>query len=514
VRQVSLPVLSLALREQRYSCHGCGNCCRDFTVQLRAQDLRKLREQDWEQRLGGPVTIEFRGVTYLRQRDDGACTFLMENGLCRIHKEFGFQAKPIACQLFPFHLTPTSRGIVGGLNFACQSVLENKGTDLKSHAMELGRMAGALEELQRGATQPPLLTDRLRASKQEEDSLIDHIDAWLRPGGGPDLDLSRRIDGLAWVVQSLAKAKLENVRDERFDDLLAVLFGALPEELEHHPLSPPTSRQKKMLRQAVFARTEDPKLGVIARQGRLRTIFAQLARSRRFKSGRGRAPLVGVGGPAMDGANGEGGWSDQVDLREVEMIHPATDAREVAAIDDLLTRWLRATILGGRAWGAGYYGWSMISGLQALLLNVACVGWLARLHAAGRPSPSPSAGGGTANHADGPRERAGVRVQSASPLPERSQSRRGDEGAKGGLERSGPPSASLDHAPHPPSNPLPQGRGKAITLIDVRAALGRIDRTAGRAKWLASSAERLRLAYLNMDDGLRRLLARYAATSM
>jgi lysine-N-methylase len=494
VRQVSLPILSLALREQRYSCHGCGNCCRDFTVQLRADDLGKLRKQDWERKLGGPVTIEFRGVTYLRQRDDGACIFLMEDGLCRIHKDFGFEAKPIACQLFPFHLTPVgSRGIVAGLNFACQSVLENKGADLKSHAMELGRMAGALDELQRGAALPPLLTDRLRASKHEEESLIDHIDNWLNKGGGglracesrhkgtnvqaetpapPAIDLSRRIDGLAWVVQSLAKARLENVRDERFDDLLAVLFGALPDELEHHPLSPATSRQKKMLRQAVFARTEDPKLSVIAKQGRLRTIFAQLVRSRRFKSGRGLAPLVGVGG------GGAGGWSDQVDLREVEMIHPATDEREAASIDDLLTRWLRATILGGRAWGAGYYGWSMISGLQALVLNVACVGWLARLHSAGR---------------------------GAFRLPER-------EGAKGWVGRNNISGASTSSASHPPPSPLPEGRGSEVTILDIRAALGRIDRTAGRAKWLASSAERLRLAYLNMDDGLRRLLAAYAPT--
>jgi hypothetical protein len=224
-------------------------------------------------------------------------------------------------------------------------------------------------------------------------------------------------------------------------------------------------------------------LSVIAKQGRLRITLAQLARNRRFKCGRGLAPLVGVGG------GNAGGWSDQVDLREVETINPPSDGCEVAAIDDLLTRWLRATILGGRAWGAGYYGWSMISGLQALLLNVACVGWLARLHAAGRPSPSPSAGGAQTKHDNQPRERAGVRVQHHLAAP----------------------------TPSPPA-PLPrdscEGAGSGITIIDIRAALGRIDRTAGRAKWLGSSAERLRLAYLNMDDGLRRLLQRYTATPL
>jgi hypothetical protein len=93
---------------------------------------------------------------------------------------------------------------------------------------------------------------------------------------------------------------------------------------------------------------------------------------------------------------------------------------------------MRATVLGGRAWGSGFYGWPVVDGLQALSLNAACAGWLARAHAAasGRPAPS---------------------------------------------------------------------------LEDVRAAVGRVDRTSGRAPWLGSRAERMRLAWLRIDDGLRRV---------
>ena len=415
---VSLPVRTLALHEQRYSCHGCGNCCRDFTVQLREADLRKLSEQGWEKKMGEPVAIEFRGVQYLRQREDGACVFLMDDGLCRIHKEFGFAAKPIACQLFPFHITPGAGGLAGGLNFACQSVLENKGAELRTHSRELSRMAGELEELKSTPALLPMLAPRLHARRAEERSLIEHIDEWLQRD---ELGLPLCLDGLAWVAQSLAKANFEKVRDDRFDDLLDVLFGALPDELEHHPIGPPTGRQSKLLRQAVFARTEDPKLSTIARQGRLRITLGQLGRNRRFKSGRGPAPVIGPG------------WKS-VNLKRVSAIAPACDDPHAAAIDDLMTRWLRATILGSRAWGAGYYGWSMVDGLQALLLNAACVGWLARLHAAGE-------------------ERTSLQIE------------------------------------------------------DARAALGRVDRTAGRAKWLGSAAERLRLAYLNADEGLRRVVA-------
>ena len=30
------------MKWQHYSCHGCGDCCRDFSVQLRVDDLDKL----------------------------------------------------------------------------------------------------------------------------------------------------------------------------------------------------------------------------------------------------------------------------------------------------------------------------------------------------------------------------------------------------------------------------------------------------------------------------------------
>lgn len=410
------------MREQRYSCHGCGNCCRDFTVQLRKEDVRKLREQDWERRLGEPVTVSFRGATFLRQRDDGSCIFLMDDGLCRIHAEYGFEAKPIACQLFPFHLTPAGgKGVAMGLNFACQSVLENKGAELATHRQEAMRMAGELAELSRQAP-PPMLNDDLRAIDAEVTALMRHADDWLT---NRSLELSTRMDGLGWIVLSLAKATLANVRGARFEELLRVLFGALPGELQFHPIPEATRRQRTMLRQAVFTRTEDPRLRQIETVGRVRTTLRQLGRNRRFRKGRGAMPKVGEG------------WPDDVRLPEVEAVGPASSFEDVEAIDDLVTRYLRASILSARSWGAGYYGWPVVRGLSALLLNVAAIGWLARLHAAGQE-----------------RER--------------------------------------------------------ITIEDVRAAVSRVDRTSGRAKWLGGVSEKLRLRYLSMDDGLRALLSAYA----
>jgi len=462
--KVKLNILQTAVDEQRYSCHGCGNCCRDFTVQLRESDLRRLREQKWEEKLGMPPTVAFRGETYLRQREDGSCIFLMENGLCRIHAEYGFEEKPIACQLFPFSLTPARRGAAMGLNFACQSVLENKGADLGSHLDELRRMAKSLPEV-KPLEQPPMLTEKLRASHREVDAISARLDGWLQRD---DVDLPARLDGLAWIAQSLHKADLENVRDRRLAELLDLLFSALPEELEHLPVAGPGRGQTRLLRQAAFARVEDPKIGRVAKRGRLRTTLGQFFRSRRFARGRGRAPHIGAG------------WAESIRLQDVEHIDAPSDTATTDAIDDLITRWLRATILGGRAWGAGLYGWPVVDGLKAVTLNIAAVGWLARLHAAGRPDTP-----GT----PGTPGRSGTAGTPGSP-----GSAPGEEG---------------QHSPSPPGRGV-RGEGQhSFNLADVRAALSRVDRTAGRAVWLGTRTERWRLRYLCMDDGLRRLIQRY-----
>ena len=411
-----LPILMLPVATQRYSCHGCGNCCRDFTVQLRDADLAKLRAQGWEERLGMPVTTEFRGTTYLRQREDGACVFLMEDGLCRIHREHGFAEKPVACQLFPFVLVPDDVRTHVGISFACQSVRENKGAELRSHLQEVDRMSRGVPET-RVATYSALLSDAMSAKDGELDALRMSLDRML---AREDIVLRDRFDGLAWIAASLGKAKLAEVRANRFGELVAVLAGAVPAELEHIQLGPALPKQLRLLRQAAYARLEDVQVNQAKSRGRWRTVLAQLLASRAFTRGKGRAPSVARG--LLDG----------LDFAAIASVPTLSESPDRDAIDQLLSRYARATLLGNRGWGAGYYGWPAVRGLQALVLNIACTAWLARALAAKR-----------------------------------------------------------GHA--------------AATIDDVRDALGRIDRHAGRAPWLGSVGERLRLEFFRLDDGLRRI---------
>ena len=413
---IALPILMLPVATQRYSCHGCGNCCRDFTVQLREADLAKLRAQGWEEKLGMPVTVEFRGTTYLRQRDDGACVFLMDDGLCRIHKDHGFAEKPIACQLFPFVLVPDDVRTHVGISFACQSVRENKGAELRSHLHEVDRMSRGVPET-RVATYSAMLADALSAKEGELDALRLALDRFL---AREDVVLRDRLDGLAWVAASLGRAKLADVRAKRFAELVTVLVAALPAELEHLPLGPALPKQMRLLRQAVYARLEDVQVNQAKARGRWRTVLGQLLSSRAFTRGRGQVPAVARG--LLSGC----------DFAAIDAVPTLSESPDRDAIDQLFSRYARATLLGNRGWGAGYYGWPAIRGLQALVLNIACTAWLARALAAKR-----------------------------------------------------------GHA--------------AATIDDVRDALGRIDRHAGRAPWLGSVGERLRLEFFRLDDGLRRI---------
>ena len=405
----------LQMPSQRYSCHGCGDCCRDFTVQLREDDLVRLDSQGYAQQMDEPVTVEFRGQRYLRQRADGSCIFLESDGKCRIHADHGFNEKPVACRLFPFNLAPDALGPHAGLNFACQSVRANKGAALGSHREDLRR---ALRELPEANVQaPPRLSRKIRAESDEVDAISKAIDSWL----AQPVPMSQRFDGFAWLAQGLGAANFSSVRGARVKDLIDLLVSALPEELDHLPVQEASPRQLRLLRQAAFARIEDPRIHDGANRGAITVRLDQWRRSRAFAAGRGKVPWLPLG------------WPGPVRFDALEKVAGASKSSDSEAIDDLVSRWLRATILGSRAWGAGYYAFSIAEGVQALALNLACVGWLARAHAA--------------------------------------------------------------------------GRGCSVVDLDaVGEAISRIDRAAGRARWLGSSAEKFRMRYFATDDGLRRIV--------
>ena len=440
-----LPIYIPELPAQKYSCHGCGACCRDFTVQLTDADMQKLHDQGWKERLGQEYVVKFRGHSWLKQTDDGACVFLGDNGLCKVHAEFGLEAKPLACQFFPFMLSPNTRDTHVGISFACGSVVASKGAPLQTHRDDVRRMG---ELLPVSAPMPVKLQGQLIATDTEVSMVEGALDGWLCK---KNISPAVRYQGLAWLITSLLQANLANMRGEKLRQLLSTLTNAVEHELPLLDWPEPTPRAWKLLRQAVFTRIEDPKIGDLLKRGKVATVFGQWSRSRKWAAGKGMTPKT-QGFCSIDFAGFEntigvfaiqlnGDVQVQKTAPQVSSLHSLarefaaaiTQQQDAVAMDDLLQRWIRATILGGRAWGSGLYGLPIDQGLGLMLVNLLTALWLARFHAAGRGAQS-------------------------------------------------------------------------VSLLDLQVAVGRVDRTSGRAVWLATAGERLRVKWLSHSDSMRLLV--------
>jgi hypothetical protein len=134
-------------------------------------------------------------------------------------------------------------------------------------------------------------------------------------------------------------------------------------------LSSPTIRQRKLLRQQVFICCEAISLAD-ARGGwgvKTARMLSQFVRTRRFVRLQGEAPSSIVS-------------SHPISFGKIEAVRPAR--QEAGPVGELMIRYLRAQVLSRGFFGAAYYGWVLVDGLQALVSRVAVWGWLARYCAA------------------------------------------------------------------------------------------------------------------------------------
>jgi lysine-N-methylase len=157
---MSLPIITLPMAE-RWDCHQCGVCCRGSIVPLDEEDLRKLQEQKWEEHSdyrGVAVTAagDRRGRKQLAKRVDGSCVFLMDDGLCRIHKEFGFDAKPLVCRMFPLQLVPRDKQAVLTIRRACPSAAADKGREVTEYLPEVRAYAKEGRLIEHAVAAPPI----------------------------------------------------------------------------------------------------------------------------------------------------------------------------------------------------------------------------------------------------------------------------------------------------------------------------------------------------------------------
>jgi lysine-N-methylase len=365
---MSFPIKHLPVI-QNWDCHATGTCCKEYRVTISDEEKKQIDAQGWtREELGGLPAFTRHGPPWARRhqlnhRPDGSCVFLSEQGRCRIHERFGYEAKPLPCRLFPFVLVPAGDHWRVGLRYACPSAAGNKGRALPEHQQELLTFAAALAQRERlnepdGSLNPPPRLENARLAWPDVLRIVDALLAILRNRRDA---LERRMRKCLALVHELRRARLD-MQGARLGELLSLLQSAADAEVPANPTTvpPPGWIGRMLFRQAaaLFTRKDHgPNRGVAAR-GRL----ALLGAACRFARGRGAIPRMHRGLPEST--------FEEVEMPRGPLPGPA---------EELLERYYTIKVGSLQFCGSASFGLPLWEGFEALALTLPAILWVARL---------------------------------------------------------------------------------------------------------------------------------------
>jgi lysine-N-methylase len=368
-----LPIHVLPLAE-RWDCHQCGVCCRGSLVPLSEEDLARLKAQGWEQHpdfRGQPVVVRqaLMGHAWrLAHRPDGSCVFLLPDGLCRIHKELGFDAKPLVCRMFPLQVIPRDRAAVLTLRRACPSAAADRGRPLDAQ-LDVARTLARERKLAEAPPTPPPLKPGERPSWPRTRRVLECFQALLTDPRYPPI---RRLVHALTVCRLLQQAKTRRLDDAALGELLSVLAQAAPDESAEWfaQRQAPTAAAQLLFRQtaAEWVRLYPGMPVTPSWFQRWQLVWAAW----RFVRGRGNLPRLI---PDLPPARFEQ-LQQPLGLLPPEVYAPLNRFLETSAAS-----WSYAL--------ANRNGWSLIESLRMLALSYPVGLWLLRWVAVGR-SPQPA----------------------------------------------------------------------------------------------------------------------------
>lgn len=358
---------------QRYDCQLCGACCRaGFAVVTTEEERERIRAQGWEQLpefQGKELFVRRPGGEYVvGQREDGACLFLGDDGLCRIHAKYGEEAKPFACRPYPFILLPVGGEVRASLRFDCPAVVANEGRPLPQHRAHLQTLAA--HALPKGARPPapPPFREGLMLEWRELSLVAAAFDRLI---AAESLDITRRLLVCADLAGLLQQAKMADLEGRKLEGFLSNLTRWLIEGVAANPLERkrPAGGVLPMFRQAAglyvrLDRIAETQEGVATRLAR---VTRRLSHALRLLGGWGTVPPVREGLPRVR-------WS----AMERPFGIPDAECAEV------LARYYRVKLDALGFCGRAMYGWPFLEGAGALFHTYPLILWFARLFAIGK----------------------------------------------------------------------------------------------------------------------------------
>lgn len=367
-----LPIKPLPVVE-RWDCHQCGVCCRGSIVPLSADDVARLKSQHWEQRpeyKDTPVIVResWLGHDYrLAQRPDGSCVFLTSDGLCGIHKELGFDAKPLVCRMFPLQIVPRDSVAFVTIRRACPSAAADKGRPV-GEQLAFARQLAHERHLADAAPHPPPIKPGEHRDWRLARRLLETCQRLLTDERYPPV--RRLVHGLIFC-RLLEKARTRSLSDDRLIELLEVLEQSVAGEVGDlfADRKQPSSAARVLFRQsaAEFVRLYP---GLVVQPGwgeRWRLAVAAW----KFVRGRGELPRLHPAFPAAT-------------FDQLEQPLGLLDA----AVYLPLNRMIETTAVSWSYALANRSGWSIVESLRMLALAYPIGLWLLRWRCCGGP-PSP-----------------------------------------------------------------------------------------------------------------------------
>jgi lysine-N-methylase len=359
---MTLPIKTLPILEQ-WDCHGCGICCRGASVLLNDADLERLRAQQWNKHpdFRGKKILVRRGFFdrrfRLAHRKDGTCVFQDSDKLCRIHREFGYDAKPIICRMAPLQMIPLENFVYVTLRRYCPSAAADKGRPLKEQLDEYRRLAVAHDAVP-DLARPPKLTSRYRRPWKEVMSASEVFDKLMLDERYP---LVRRLIHALEFCRLFDQCRLKKIEGQRLVELLAVLKASALEASGEffEDRQPPNRSASRWFRQISleYLRMHPDFLPETSWRERGRMIHSAFAYAR----GKGRVPCFRMNFPKATFAELE----HPLGALPIEVLEPLTRYFERVVVS------LRyAMFKGGR--------WSLTESFQALAIGYPVAMWMLR----------------------------------------------------------------------------------------------------------------------------------------
>ena len=379
---VILPIL------QNWSCHNCGGCCREHQIVITVNEKKRIDNQKWTSADGiaddRPLIVAHGTDFRLNHQADGACVFLDERGLCRIHAKFGEAAKPLACRAYPYAVHPSGNSVTVSLRFSCPSVVQNLGEPVAQQRQTLEELAREIVPSNYQAPDAPPLFPGQPISWPDVMRLLAFVERGLSTG---KVSFATRLLRVLTWVDLLEKAPTEAIMGDQLGNLLPVLHEASvrAQPDDHLPLVVPTSIGRTMFRQWV-AQLLRHDTDVTARggfMGRMRLLSDGV----RFTLGRGRVPAmadpisVRVAFSGRTTTTPESAPETFAAMPLFSQLENEFGGRN-AGFDELFVRFFRVKLQGLHFCGRAFYDMPFIDGFRSLALMYPATLWVARMRAA------------------------------------------------------------------------------------------------------------------------------------